>query len=121
MKNTDFENFLEKKFIKQDDQQFPKDDMSDSFVKWLNQLDPQEFIDYSDEYANQRSIAFLGELWDEVGKFNRETAIEDGATKDQASHYLNGICEAKIQISKKIKQIKDHIPDAGKMTENNCK
>jgi len=36
------------------------DDMPDDYEHWLSNLDPQEFIDYADSYANEKASSIMG-------------------------------------------------------------
>ena len=52
MKDVTFENFLGEEHA---EQYFGlDDDMSDDFVDWMCQLDPQEIIDYAETYGARR-------------------------------------------------------------------
>ena len=52
MKDTTFENYLQEKHSEQ--YIGLDDDMPDDFGDWLCQLDPQEIIDYAEDYGQAR-------------------------------------------------------------------
>lgn len=53
MEKQSFERWLEYRFAERNEfggRVITKDNVEDLFVDWLNQLDPQEFINFADEW-----------------------------------------------------------------------
>jgi wobble nucleotide-excising tRNase len=52
--SNNFEDFLQDKFIKQNPTVLD-DDIPDAFDEWLQELAPEEWIEYGDEYKKEAS------------------------------------------------------------------